>query len=641
MVKKAYLKSVFRSFKKNISKIISISVIIFIGIAFVAGLGTVAPTYRNTFNEYLTSAKAPDIIVKSSNMVIPEEDEIFTNIKQSPEIESYDQVVSIDSAALDQLLPPIKEVISKIAPDLVSKIPDHFFGENFPNTRLRSLPTNDISKFTLLEGKLPTLAEEIAIQEPLETMAQYKIGDTIDLGPFFGVKTIVGIVRDPLIFSNYGEPDLVNMEELELIVYFDRNVFQATLPVINLSFSLPTTDLFIKLKNPQKFAFFTDDYNKYVKSVVDNITPTSEESSVICLTLNETKSYALVDAYCDKVSMIAIILPIFFIAVTALVVSTTMNRMIDEDRNIIGCYKTLGFSDTKISAKYLLLGSFCWFLSSLLAMPIGLYIIPYATLPAFKSTFYITELSQSMDPTFGIISAFIMLGFILLVTLTVCYNNLKMQPAELLLPKAPKSGRKIWMEKVPFLWKPLPFRFKSSFRNIFRNRKHFILTVISTAGSTALVFAGFALLELSNGFVDSNLSALTQTIVPIAVLIIIFAVVLCAFVIYNLTNMNIGERSREIATLKVLGYKDSEVVLYIYREVIFMALVGIIFGLPLGVGLIYLVISYLDFGSLSSLTFLTYLYTILIDLGFILFVDLFLVPKIKKVDMISSLKALD
>ena len=93
MVKKAYLKSVFRSFKKNISKIISISVIIFIGIAFVAGLGTVAPTYRNTFNEYLTSAKAPDIIVKSSNMVIPEEDEIFTNIKQSPEIESYDQVV--------------------------------------------------------------------------------------------------------------------------------------------------------------------------------------------------------------------------------------------------------------------------------------------------------------------------------------------------------------------------------------------------------------------------------------------------------------------------------------------------------------------------------------------------------------------
>lgn len=641
MVRSAYWKSILRSFKKNISKIISISVIIFIGVAFVAGLGTVAPTYRNTFQEYLTTANAPDIIVKSSNLIIPDDEELYTKLENSPEVESYDKIVSVDSSALDQLLPPIKEFFSKILPDLADQIPDHFFGDDFYNTRLRSLPTNDISTFTLLEGVFPTTSDEIAIQEPLDNMVSYKIGDTIDLGPFFGTKTIVGIVRDPLIFSNYGEPDIVNMEDLELIIYFDRSVFTALIPILNIPILLPTTDILIKLKNPNQHSLFTDSYDKYVKSVIEDITPQEKESSLLFLSLNETKSYALVDAYCDKVSLIAIILPIFFIAVTALVVSTTMNRMIDEDRNIIGCYKTLGVSDSKISAKYHLLATICWFLSSLAAIPVGLYLIPYAILPAFQSTFYIVEISQSMDPTFGIISALAMFAFIFLVTMTVCHNNLKMQPSELLLPKAPKSGKKIWMENIPFLWNKLPFRFKSTFRNIFRNKKHFVLTVISTAGSTALVLAGFSLLELSNSFSGSNLAALTETIVPIAVIIIIFAIVLCAFVIYNLTNMNIGERAREIATLKVLGYKDSEVVLYIYREIIFMALVGILVGLPLGLGLTALITIYLDFGSIADVTFLTYLYTILIDLGFILLVDLFLVPKIKKVDMISSLKALD
>ena len=128
---------------------------------------------------------------------------------------------------------------------------------------------------------------------------------------------------------------------------------------------------------------------------------------------------------------------------------------------------------------------------------------------------------------------------------------------------------------------------------------------------------------------------------PTAILIICFAIIMSAVVVYNLTNMNIGERIREIATLKVLGYKESEVHMYIYREVFIMTCFGAIFGLPVGVVLMYLVIQLLDLGSLSDIQWYTYILSIAIILAFVILVDALLSPKIKKVDMSTSLKSVD
>ncbi len=188
------------------------------------------------------------------------------------------------------------------------------------------------------------------------------------------------------------------------------------------------------------------------------------------------------------------------------------------------------------------------------------------------------------------------------------------------------------MEKLPFLWNPLPFRFKSALRNLFRYKAHFIMTVVCVAGSTALVFAGFSLLNVSKG---------NGSIAMISAFIIAFALLLCVFVIYNLTNMNIGERKREIATLKVLGYRDGEVTGYIYREIFIMAFIGALLGIPLGCALVGFVFAYLDYGSLADIKWWSFVLSAAVVLVFIGLVDLLLSHKIRAVDMTSSLKSID
>ena len=99
----------------------------------------------------------------------------------------------------------------------------------------------------------------------------------------------------------------------------------------------------------------------------------------------------------------------------------------------------------------------------------------------------------------------------------------------------------------------------------------------------------------------------SSTLKLVSFAIILFALALCILVLFNLTNMSIGERKREIATLKVLGYIDLEVYGYIFREILVMSIFGIILGLPLGFGLIAFIINYLDFGSINSIKWYSYL----------------------------------
>ena len=168
------------------------------------------------------------------------------------------------------------------------------------------------------------------------------------------------------------------------------------------------------------------------------------------------------------------------------------------------------------------------------------------------------------------------------------------------------------------------------------------MTVISVAGSTALVFAGFGLYDLSQHPEATGLpGGMAESFALISFVVILFAAALCVLVVYNLTNMNIGERKREIATLKVLGYRAGEVAGYIYREVFIMALLGIVFGIPLGYGLLYFVFAYMDFGTMSVVQWQSYLYSVLLVVVFVALVDLLLARKIRKIDMNSSLKSVE
>ena len=168
------------------------------------------------------------------------------------------------------------------------------------------------------------------------------------------------------------------------------------------------------------------------------------------------------------------------------------------------------------------------------------------------------------------------------------------------------------------------------------------MTVISVMGSTALVYAGFGLYSISNNPDTEKIPvSMAGSFAIIASVIIIFAVALSVLIVFNLTNMNIQERKREIATLRVLGYQNPEVGLYIYREVLMTSVVGVILGLPLGYVFLQFFFEYLEFGRVGDIEWYWYAFTALLVAIAVITVSILLYPKIKKIDMNSSLKNVD
>ena len=162
------------------------------------------------------------------------------------------------------------------------------------------------------------------------------------------------------------------------------------------------------------------------------------------------------------------------------------------------------------------------------------------------------------------------------------------------------------------------------------------MTVFAVAVSTALVMAGLALLDLCL-FHDFGSAA----IIGVSLVVVIFAGLLTAVVIYTLTNITISERNREIATLMVLGYHDGEVAGYIYREIYINSAVGIIFGYPLSALLIWVVFKVMGMGLLSGVSWFMWLIAPVIVVMFTLLITLILRRKIVKIKMNDSLKAIE
>lgn len=250
---------------------------------------------------------------------------------------------------------------------------------------------------------------------------------------------------------------------------------------------------------------------------------------------------------------------------------------------------------------------------------------------------------HSMPPISVVVNPgyyFLSFGVIVVVTLIAVFSlGMRLAgdaPANLLRPKPPKKGRRILLEKISFIWKRLSFKYKSSLRNVFRYKTRFFMMLVSIAVSTGLVFAGLALLDMCL-FDDFG----SPAIIGIAVVVVVFAGLLTAVVINTLTTINISEREREIATLMVLGYYDSEICGYIYREIYISAVCGILLGYPVGIGLATLIFKTIGFGTVANVSWFMWVLVPCVVLLFTLLITLMLRPKIVKIKMNESLKAVE
>lgn len=234
------------------------------------------------------------------------------------------------------------------------------------------------------------------------------------------------------------------------------------------------------------------------------------EATWYILDRNSHYSYRDYESVADRMDGIAKVFPVFFLIVAALVCLTTMTRMVDEQRNVIGTYKALGYSKVMIAAKYLTYALIAGIIGSILGCVIGMHLFPTVIFNAWNLMYNLPGLVFTPQIPLALISSICVVGVTLIAAGFACYKELVEVPASLMRPKAPKIGKKILLEKIPFIWSHFSFTMKVTARNIFRYKKRFFMTVIGISGCTALLLAGFGIKDSIAQIVDIQYEEITQ-----------------------------------------------------------------------------------------------------------------------------------
>ena len=569
---------------------------------------------------------------------------------------------------------------------------------------------------------------------------------------------------------------------------------------------------------------------------------------VYTLDRSQSESAATYQADTKRMDNIANVFPLMFFLVAALVALTTMTRMVDDERVQIGTHKALGYGKTRIAGRYLLYALVAAGVGATLGVIVLSQLLPYIIMSAYSIIYAVPPLDLPLPVDWGVAlsAAGLGVGVTLLTTWVTVYSSLREPPATLMLPRAPKAGRRILLEHVAPIWRRLSFSWKVTARNLFRYKRRLLMTVIGISGCASLLLVGFGLHDsiwdiidlqygpiihydttvgLSDASTELDVSAVTDylgsaggasdivrvqresmqatgtgpstsatskthvtVIVPqdslqaqeavtfrdrttgaavafdddavlvteklaslygiragdqlmlfdqddagnaigtghaltvtgvtenyvanlvyvgrgawrsvspvtpvfstifcnvpdardvratvsarlhdmtgvstvtfsdevinqyrhvlsvvdmVVVVLIVSAAALAFIVLYNLTNINVEERLREIAALKVLGFTKREVYAYIFREIMLLALMGDVAGMLLGIWLERFVITtaevdYVMFGR--SIHALSFVYAFALTLVFSALVMLVMRRKLDRVDMVESLKSVD
>ena len=618
---KTYFKTVRRMFKKHLIRLFSLIGIVLISIGFISGIGSPTDMIKDSINKYYKSQNVSDFIVKSKSGSFT--DEQISAVKTRYGDDNVESGMSFD-----------------IQKDDKRSLRLYFL--DFQNT--------DTNKLELVEGEKITGDDENCVYAEAKDniIKGYSVGEKVEIDLTSTLKlpfeykitvTVKGIVRSPLTFGKDGEPSYNNSEDIDVpdnvadINKLDllENILYCPFEVCSF---MPKGDLYIKVADRDLFDCYSSSYEKYVEEQKNELTEILGDD-IRVLTLYDNYSFKSIISSADKVRGIGNILMVIFIAVTLLVVLSSMMRLMDEERSQIACLKTLGFGSVSIVMRYIIFALVALAAGGGVGFFVG-YGVSWLICRVFEYGHVMPPISVVVNPSYYFLSFGVIVATTLVVVFVIGMRLANNAPAELLRPKVPKKGGRILLEKITFIWKRLSFKYKSSLRNVMRYKTRFFMMLVSVAVSAGLIFAGLALLDMCL-FGDFG----SPAIVGIAVVVVVFAGLLTAVVINTLTTINISEREREIATLMVLGYRDSEICGYIYREIYISTFLGILLGYPVGVGLATLVFRTIGFGAVSNVSWFMWLLVPVVVFMFTMLVTLMLRPKIVKTKMNESLKAVE
>lgn len=202
-----------------------------------------------------------------------------------------------------------------------------------------------------------------------------------------------------------------------------------------------------------------------------------------------------------RIDQISQVFPFLFFLVAALVALTTMTRMVDEERMLIGTHKALGYSKAHVASKYIIYALLASGIGSAAGIALLSQVLPAVIIRAYAIVYSVPAGPTPIDVPIATLSAALGIGVTLIATAGAAVATLREKPALLMLPRAPKPGKRILLERITPLWKRVSFSWKVTFRNIFRYKRRFFMTIIGISGCTALLLTGLGLSDAINDII--------------------------------------------------------------------------------------------------------------------------------------------
>ena len=481
-MKTKLLKHIFMKIKDNYKRFLSLICMAFLGVGFYAGIQSSSPDMLKTLDNFYDENNVYDISV-ISNVGLTEDDLLklskIKNVELAINIQEKDTYLEIEEN------------------NYVVKLIEY---------------NSQMNNVYIKEGRLPKNNNEVSVDNALLENNNLKLGDYITID---GKKySIVGNVISPLYFSAERPNSNLGSGKVDYYIY-----------VYNGSLDLEAySNIYITVKGAKKYLTNSDSYKKLINNVKKDIdlikdkqqdirydelySDIIETSEMYDISIDESKfikpkwyiydrldnaSYKELINASDNLKKIGNIFPIIFFAISVLVSLISMMRMIEEDRVENGTLKSLGYNSFHITLKYVIYSLLATTIGSSVGAIFGSYIIPSVIWNIYKKIFFIPKFIYLLKSDYNALGLWICILCICGTSVIVCIKNLREVPANLMRPKAPKSGKKILLERINFIWKKLKFSDKITIRNIFRYKSRVITTVLGIAGCTSLILAGFGL----------------------------------------------------------------------------------------------------------------------------------------------------
>ena len=611
MKKDTYLRNVFRTLFSHKGRFLGNFVVSFLALLITAGLGVLPNGFGESYVKTFVNHPTPDLILSSKAKTGFSQEEI-DKVLSYPGLDASETLFSMDTELNGEYY--------------------RFYIRDFERGTL-DIPT-------LKQGRMPLGKGEVVALEGNNVRAKRAVGDTFafDTMGLFGLNdvTVVGVGTSPLYTHSGGNrvrsEDPNNKSNVTAVFYADFRYVYRFLDHWR-------TDIYVHFKG--EHAYLTKGYDKAMEEKkAEMLAYLGGEENVAVLTLQENESYALYSKYTEKIQMIGYVFPFFFLLVGVLVNSITVSRLVQDERLQIGSYVALGEPKSWILGKYTSFSCVSVGSGALLGYFAGVASLPALILPAYEAVFTMNGLSWEFFSLLGILMVLALFLATFLMTFLTIHAHLKETPAALLREKAPKAGRRILLERIGFIWSHLSFSIKSMFRNIFRQRKNFWLTSLSVGGSTLLVFTGFSLLNVSDALLEDELfKSVASSMGAISTAIVLIAMAMDVAIVYLLANMNIQERKREIATMKVLGYTTGQCCMYCFREILFIATLASLVSLPLDALIVHFVLHYLGFGDIGDVRWWSYVLSVAVVVVSTVLVNLLLIRRVRQINTTTSLAA--